>query len=703
VKPRCAGGLWLLACALCAPAAHSGPRLAIHGRHVEIERQPIVVKGLRVVGRADVVVKPEGRRLGASAPAFAPPAELVPQVSSREALRAAERAVSASGMTLAGARHPPELALLPSPHGLQLVWEIDGRAAWPGADRVPGVLLDAQTGRVLALWNEVERFDRARVYPENPVVTPALDDVVLGTDPASTHIASAELETFDCVDQHDTRSTPIGTLHLCHLLPVAQRDANGDFLLEPAAGSAAEDPFAEVEAFFAARRALEEFQGFGLPALSTQPLPLVVNMMLPAGIDSGNAAQMSDPTLPLEPYAGAAYRTSSPVVGEPAGLDGPAIWLGQGSVADMAYDSDVVSHEMVHAVVDSTVRLVPWMHADDQGLSGSPSALNEGLADYFAGALAGDPHIGEYAAKNFGLPEMRSIEGPARCPEELVGEPHADSLIVSRALWSVRRGLAPDRRSAFDEAVFDALVSLPTGEPGFDDFGRQLIAVVQASEPAVLPALRTELAARGIYPACRRALAWTGSPLEAPIPGGRYVAPGLYDSPWANNGRPSPLGYAPGIVQFTAEVPPGSAAVTVRFQAWDANPAPRVVLARDGRIDFDWNVPQAGADRDAAATSADGQHFEAHFALPRGTERLAAMIVDSGTLAFTYSTVDFGFEPAPPAATQQAAAPALVAMGGCACHAAPEPGRHGAALLLLGALGFMSGRRRARRRARTRA
>jgi len=703
VTARCAGGLWLLACALCAPAARAGPSRAIHGRHYEIERQPIVVAGLPVLARARVVVSLDGQRFGASAPAATAPAALAPRVSSREALRTFERAVSASGMTFAGARHPPTLALLPSPHGLELVWEIDGRAARPGADRVPGVLLDAQTGRVLVLWNEVEHFDRARVYTENPVVTPTLDDVVLHTDPASTHVASADLETLDCVDQHDTRSTPIGTLHLCHLVPVAQRDQNGDFLLQPAAGSAPEDPFAEVEAFFAARRALEEFRGFGLLDLSAQPLPLVVNMMLPAGIDSGNAAQMADPTLPLEPYPGAAFRTSSPVVGEPVGLDGPAIWLGQGSVADMAYDSDVVSHEMVHAAVDATVRLVPWMHADSQGLSGSPSALNEGLADYFAGALAGDPHIGEYAAKNFGLPEMRSIEGAARCPEALVGEPHADSLIVSRALWTVRRGLLPDQRGAFDEAVFNALVSLHTGEPGFDDFGRQLIAVVQASEPAALPALRTELAARGIYPACRRALEWTGSPLEAPIPGGRYVAPGLYDSPWSNNGWPSPLGYAPGIVQFTAEVPPGSAAVTVRFQAWDADPAPRVVLALDGRIDFDWNAPQARADRDTAATSADGQHFDAHFALPRGTERLAVMIVDSGTLAFTYSTLDFAFERAPPAATQQAAAPALVATGGCACHAVPDPGRHGAALLLLGALGFVSGRRRARRRVRTRA
>lgn len=694
-----AGGLLLLACALSATPAAAQP-LAVHGDRLDIERQPLEVAGLPVLGRARVVLERGTSRTASAPPSTTPPLATVPRVSSRAALDAAERALGAAGVPFAGARRPPALALLPLPRGSRLVWVIDGRAAWPGANPVPGLLLDADDGRVLALWNEVEHFDRARVYRENPVTTPSLGEVILHTDPSSTHVASSAFETLNCVDQHDTQSTPIGTLHLCHLLPVAARDGNGDFLLQPAADSAPEDPFAEVNAFHSARRALDLFRGFGLSGLSTEPLPLVVNLMLPEGIDSGNTAQMSNPALPLEPYPGAAYRTSSPVVGEPVGVDGAAIWLGQGALADMAYDGDVVSHEVVHAVVDSTVRLVPWMHADEQGLVGSPSALNEGLADYYAGAIAGDPHIGEYAGKNLGLPAQREIDGPGRCPDQLAGEPHADSLIVSRALWAVRRTLSREEQSAFDEAVFDALVSLPSGEPGFDDFGRQLITVVQASEPAVLPALRAELSARGIYPACRRVLEWHGSPLSAPVPGGRYLAPGLYDSPWANNGQPAPLGYAPGIIQFAAEVPPHAAAVTLGFEAWDSSAPPRVLLALDGRIDFDWSAARTSASRNAMATSAGGRHFEARFTLPPGTERVAAMIVNPASAAFTYSAVHFHFQTAEPAGTTPTAAPDLVPAGGCACRMVQQPAGHGGALLLAGLLGWATRRRRARRRAR---
>ena len=694
MTPRRAGGLVLLASVFAASAASAGQRLFIHGARLDIERNAVRVAGLPVLARANVVVTRGTELVASSNAALAPAPSLPPRVPAESALDSARRAIQASGIAFQGVARAPELALLPLPNGLEPVWAIDARAPWPGADRVPGVLVDATTGRVLALWNEVEHFDRARVYEHNPVVTPALSSVTLHTDPAAAHVDSAELETLNCVDEHDTRSTPLGTLHLCHLLPVAERDSNGDFLLQPAADTAPEDPFAEVNAFYAARRAYELFAGFGLSGLSSEPLPLVVNLMVPAGLDSGNLAQAGDPDLPLLPYPGAAYRTSSPVLGAHAGVDGPAIWLGQGPAADMAYDGDVVSHELVHAVVDSTVRLVPWMHADDQGLLGSPAALNEGLADYFAGVLGGDPDIGEYGAKNLGLPVMRVIDGPARCPDQLVGEPHADSLIVSRALWAVRSGLVADQRRAFDEAVFDAVVSLPGSDPGFDDFARQLFKIVAASSLAPLPALGKELAARGLYPACRRVLDWHGKPLDAPVVGGRYFAPGLYDSPWANNGRPAPLGYAPGIVQFAADVPPGSTTVTLRLSAWGATEAPRVLLSFGGSIDFDWSASRSTADRDRAALSEDGQHFEARFELPPGTERVGAMIVDPATTGFAYSEVDFAFEARSPAGAQPPTRPELVPAGGCSCRGAPplEPG--GSVLLLIGALGWAARWRR---------
>ena len=64
-----------------------------------------------------------------------------------------------------------------------------------------------------------------------------------------------------------------------------------------------------------------------------------------------------------------------------------------------------------HAVVASTAELGA-VGLDEFGLDAAPGSLNEGYADYFAEAHAGDPLMGEYAGRGFGAAGALSGSGP---------------------------------------------------------------------------------------------------------------------------------------------------------------------------------------------------------------------------------------------------------------------------------------------------
>ena len=74
-------------------------------------------------------------------------------------------------------------------------------------------------------------------------------------------------------------------------------------------------------------------------------------------------------------------------VGGPPGSAGLMIF-GQGALADLAYDAEILYHELTHAAVDTTAGFqgVP----DSLGVNSDPDAINEGTADTFAFA-----HLGE--------------------------------------------------------------------------------------------------------------------------------------------------------------------------------------------------------------------------------------------------------------------------------------------------------------------
>ncbi|HRE90413.1 MAG TPA: hypothetical protein PK095_14875, partial [Myxococcota bacterium] len=104
-------------------------------------------------------------------------------------------------------------------------------------------------------------------------------------------------------------------------------------------------------------------------------------------------------------------------------------------------DLDLVLHESTHVglravgAVDARWRLERGRDGFESGRANHESALvHEGIADFVAAALTGDPILGEGLGERFGTTSLR-VE--VRCPDGLTGAPHQDSLVVSGALWEL--------------------------------------------------------------------------------------------------------------------------------------------------------------------------------------------------------------------------------------------------------------------------
>src|SRR5262249_47477498 len=113
-----------------------------------------------------------------------------------------------------------------------------------------------------------------------------------------------------------------------------------------------------------------------------------------------------------------------------------AILLGQGGKIDYAYDGDVVTHEFGHGYADTVAPNLSTGFIDAHGLDSTPGGLTEGYADLFALAVTDDAKIGEYAGGEQGA--IRNLDNTARCPEDLTGEMHDDSLIFTGAVYAAR-------------------------------------------------------------------------------------------------------------------------------------------------------------------------------------------------------------------------------------------------------------------------
>lgn len=118
--------------------------------------------------------------------------------------------------------------------------------------------------------------------------------------------------------------------------------------------------------------------------------------------------------------------------------DGTDIYLygAGGGYESTAVLSDVIYHEYTHSVVNHIyTTYLPYVNES--------GALNEGWADYFACTVNNNSISGEGFNVITG-DSVRNIDNTYRYPDDIAGEVHDDSQIISGAMWDLRKLLGPE-------------------------------------------------------------------------------------------------------------------------------------------------------------------------------------------------------------------------------------------------------------------
>lgn len=113
------------------------------------------------------------------------------------------------------------------------------------------------------------------------------------------------------------------------------------------------------------------------------------------------------------------------------------LFFGRGRQFDnFAHYADVIWHEYGHSVTAHIYRNA------DLPYEGESGALNEAWSDYFTCSFTGEAIIGEGGLLGNGY--IRNIDNRLRYPEDIRGEVHDDSRIVSAAMWHTREQLGAE-------------------------------------------------------------------------------------------------------------------------------------------------------------------------------------------------------------------------------------------------------------------
>jgi hypothetical protein len=524
---------WALAHLRPTPASEAGLRVAErplpHGWSAVVVHQQH--QGLPVLGAEQVLLRdPSGRLVSStgSLPPYTAGTPIAPWTS-RAALEPALGEALRHGLRAVGSQRAWRLG---AEGALQPMWQLD----LAGAGRPPRLvqlLIDGRDGRVLSVR---PRWQRASgwVYPTNPVTSE------LSLEPIERLLVPGELRS------------PAATVVSCDLGPFgvscrseALTDELGDFSTRPAALEVP-DGFAEVNAYWHIDQLHQWFRSWGLGA----------------GLLDGPGA--IEAWVNVTDFDNAGYA--------PAGSFEPGspgiIVLGQAGGRDYAYDGDVIRHEYTHALIDATVGLEQLAQFPGEGVDHFPGALNEAYADLFSCTTEGDAVVGEYIS---GVDGVRRLDTDLRCPDDVVGEVHQDSLPFSQALWSVRQRFESD--DAFGQFLFVGLMAL-SRTSGFAEAAAAHVAVARGMQGDELAdALQAAFEHRGVTDCGRFVplgegdshLGWLESHYE-------YTG-GLAGGPW------------PGVLQYVVQVPDDAVAVRARIEptSYGAWSCPGCSLALYGR------------------------------------------------------------------------------------------------------------------------
>ena len=154
-------------------------------------------------------------------------------------------------------------------------------------------------------------------------------------------------------------------------------------------------------------------------------------------------------------------RARIPDMPENAYWDGYGVNFGAGGTytRNFALFSNVIYHEYTHGVTG-------WIYRDfDMPYSGEPGAINEAFSDYFSCTICDYPYAGWRVSRDDSY--FRTLDNDLVYPDDLSGEVHADSRIISGAFWDIREGVYPERTGWADTLIHFTRYS---GATMFNDF-----------------------------------------------------------------------------------------------------------------------------------------------------------------------------------------------------------------------------------------
>lgn len=350
---------------------------------------------------------------------------------------------AAVGRLLSPPQAHAELGVLPYESvGGMLVWQVDVMQSH-GMHRY---VVDAQSGGLMRDYS-LAQDALGRVYEINPALTPQLVDVELeGLDPGASTLSGFDggLSSYGYAS---------GDLLYSQLQATQTGPSEGeDFQFNPnSQATSLDDPFAEVMSYYHAARMRHYFEDtFGLDMSSSAYSLSVVSSYAPS----------SSPEYIENAFYSAGYPGDDSIPGHARNI----ICLGRGNGEDISYDSDVLLHEFTHYISHNAMDYSmgwPW---DEYGSIFTPSAINEGTADYFSSTVNDNPVVGEFALA-YGARDL--TEDPGQCPDNVFGESHEDGKLIGSTGWELRQALGAD---VADQLVWGALSYLG-GSATLGDFG----------------------------------------------------------------------------------------------------------------------------------------------------------------------------------------------------------------------------------------
>lgn len=539
------------------------------------------------------------------------------------------------------------------------------------------------------------RSGTGRIFAIDPQTTPETALVTLDNlHGDAPFLDGLVFEATNCVE-------PIGDEMLCTPGQVAAADALGDFVYDAPNWIFDEgqmgEAFSEVNAYAHADAMAAWLEQHGLSKLAC-------GRDAPAATITTNFVRYDD-VGPI-PDDGGIY----------TGACESLIVLHQGE-RDAAWDATVVRHEVAHAAIES---LSPDGLATGEGRSigfvREAEALNEGVADFLAAASLGWPSVGSYAFPA----SARSLELDLSFPRDLVGEPHADGMIVSAALWEAYMELG----EPFVVAVLDTM-SMLAADASWTEMATVLRVVVarQLGEFAV-PVVTDAFAARGI--GAPRVVAWDDL-ASATTKAGHAPASIVVEA--TADARELVTPYRPASFQIRVDPPEGAHDVDFSFVVEGVDPSELSVFIRYGApVEFSFMEKGPGISTveathtellslDATALHASGERGPIYLALANaaaGWPGDGDAVVRLGSLEFSYDEQgetgddggggsDGGNEGLADGGDSTTGEDGSDDLGeldgslGCACSSSRSGGGSGQSWLLLLLAGFVSRRARKNR------